>query len=262
MSKGRKSPLKDPPLRSAGQSVFESQFKLVQNRLLWPITSFMVLMILAAWEWQRYFSPSDPHPWLLTVLAGGAGVFFFYRAFSTRATLRRLKLGRDGERAVGEFLDRLRADGYQVFHDIVGDGFNVDHVLIGPAGVFTVETKTYSKPAKGPAEITFDGERIAIGNWEPDRNPVIQARAQSGWLKGLLKESTGKDFSVTPIIVFPGWFIKSDGRPARPIWVLNPKALPEYLKHQNPVLSESDVSLAAYHLSRFIRAEEARRDGN
>ncbi len=28
----------------------------------------------------------------------------------------------------------------------IGGNFNLDHVLIGPAGVFTVETKTHSKP--------------------------------------------------------------------------------------------------------------------
>ena len=168
-------------------------------------------------------------------------------------------MARDGERAVGEFLEKLRADGYQVFHDLVGDGFNLDHVLIGPAGVFTIETKTYSKPAKGKAELTFNGESIQIGLWEPERNPVIQARAQVGWSSSLLKETTGRDFPVHPVIVFPGWFVRSAGRPKKPIWVLNPKALPEYLRKQQPQLTKEEISLASYHLSRFIRVEEARR---
>jgi hypothetical protein len=173
--------------------------------------------------------------------------------------MRRLRLARDGERAVGEFLEKLRSGGYNVFHDLIGDGFNLDHVLIGPAGVFTVETKTYSKPAKGKAELTFDGERIKIGHWEPERNPVIQARAQVGWLSSLLKETTGRDFPVHPVIVFPGWFVRSAGRPKRPIWVMNPKALPEFLRKQEPKLTKEDIQLASFHLSRFIRVEEQRR---
>ena len=44
-------------------------------------------------------------------------------------------------------LEDLRAQGYAVFHDIPGDGFNVDHALIGPAGIFAIETKTRAKPA-------------------------------------------------------------------------------------------------------------------
>ena len=101
-----------------------------------------------------------------------------------------------------------------------------------------------------------DGEQVAIGGWQPDRNPVIQARAQAGWLRALLKETTGRDFPILPVIVYPGWFVKQDGRPKTPLWVLNPKALPQFLKNRETTLGQSDIKLAAYHLSRFIRAHE------
>jgi len=68
--------------------------------------------------------------------------------------------------------------------------------LIGPAGVFTIETKTWSKPVRGTATITFDGEELKCGSNKPDRDPVIQALAQSSWMRELLKESTGKTFHV------------------------------------------------------------------
>jgi len=218
-------------------------------------------MTLAIFEWVRYFSPFEPRPWLFTTALILCAAFSGKRVFEVRKKLKRLRMARDGERAVGEFLEKLRAVGYQVFHDLVGEGFNLDHVLIGPAGVYTIETKTYSKPAKGKAELTFDGEAIQIGHWEPQRNPVIQARAQVGWLRSLLKETTGRDFPVHPVIVFPGWFVRSAGRAEKPIWVLNPKALPEYLKKQQPQLTKEDIKLASYHLSRFIRVEESRRRG-
>lgn len=132
-------------------------------------------------------------------------------------------------------------------------------MLIGPAGVFTIETKTYSKPAKDKAELTFDGESIQIGLWKPQRNPIIQARAQVGWLSSLLKETTGREYPVHPVIVFPGWFIHATGKPKKPIWVLEPKALPQYLRKQEPKLTKEEISLASFHLSRFIRVEEGRR---
>jgi len=202
------------------------------------------------------FMPRAPMPWMFTAVFAATTAFFLYRVFRTRPVIRRLKQARDGERAVGQYLERLRSHGYEVFHDVIGEGFNLDHVLIGPAGVFTVETKCYSKPASGPAEITFDGEQVAIGGWHPTRNPVIQARAQAGWLRALLTETTGRDFSILPVIVYPGWFIKQDGRPKSPLWVLNPKALPQFLKNREPALGKSDIHLAAYALSRFIRAQE------
>jgi hypothetical protein len=165
----------------------------------------------------------------------------------------------NGEKAVGQFLEGVRADGYRVFHDLVGDGFNGDHALIGPRGVFTVETKTWSKPTRGEARINFDGEKITRGKFDPDRDPVIQAQAQAGWLRNLLAESTGRKYAVRPVILFPGWFVEQVPATSRRIWVLNPRQLPDFLRQESNRLSDEDVNLASFHLSRFIRASEAKR---
>jgi hypothetical protein len=259
MRSDKKSPIKSAPLRSAGQSIAEQQVNLLESVVFWPLMIWIAWVPLTVLEWIHWFWPTPPMPWVFTVLLVLATFWLALRTLRARSLMRRLRLARDGERAVGEFLQKLQKEGYQVFHDLVGDGFNLDHVLIGPAGVFTIETKTYSKPAKGKAEVTFDGERIKIGHWEPDRNPVIQARAQAGWLRSLLMETTGRDFPVHPVIVFPGWFVRSEGRPKRPIWVLNPKALPKFLQHQASRLTKEEVQQASFHLSRFIRVEEERR---
>lgn len=256
MKKATKSPLKDAPVRLPGQSLDEQRRELFEDRVVTPLIASGIFGAIAIQEWVRVFMPREPMPWIFTGLFVLAAGFFLYRVFRIRPELRRLKLGRDGERAVGQYLERLRSEGYEVFHDVLGEGFNVDHVLIGPAGVFTIETKCYAKPAKGPAEINFDGEQVAIGGWEPDRNPIIQARAQAGWLRALLRETTGRDFTILPVILYPGWFVKQNGRPNPPLWVLEPKALPGFLKHHSQALGESDVKLAAYHLSRFIRVQE------
>jgi len=56
------------------------------------------------------------------------------------------RLGFDGERFVGEELSRLIAFGYEIYHDVPFDGFNIDHVLVEPSGVYASETKTHCKP--------------------------------------------------------------------------------------------------------------------
>lgn len=140
---------------------------------------------------------------------------------------------------------------------MLGDGFNVDHVLIGPGGIFTIETKTWSKPSRGEAKVYFDGEKLRAGTLEPDRNPVIQARAQAGWMRDLLAESTARKFEVHPVILFPGWFIDSAPGSLQQVWVLNPKALVEFLAREPERLAEDDIKLASFHLSRFIRSSEA-----
>jgi len=175
--------------------------------------------------------------------------------------LKNLRQAMEGERVVGQFLERLRQDGFQVFHDVVGDGFNVDHVLIGPPGVFTVETKTWSKPASGNAQVVFDGETLKIGSFAPDRDPIVQARAQASWLKQLLLESTGRKFEARPVIVFPGWFVANSGG-FRDLWVLEPKALLSFLQQEPTRLAPEDVKLASFHLSRLIRSTERARDAH
>lgn len=51
--------------------------------------------------------------------------------------------GATGEEVVGEALDGLRGRGWFALHDVQLDQGNIDHVLIGPAGIFTIETKSH-----------------------------------------------------------------------------------------------------------------------
>ena len=251
-----RSPLKDKPLRLPGQSVEEQRRKLIEDRFEMPAFVAVVLFIIAGMEWGRSLSELPYSPELYTAMALGALSFVGWRFFRLRPQLRALRQAAEGEKAVGQFLEELRALGYKVFHDVVGDGFNVDHVVIGRAGVFAVETKTWSKPRTGEAKIAFDGTQLKVGDRQPDDRVVIQARAQAAWLRELLRATTGMAFDVRSVVLFPGWFIEQAPGSTRDIWVLNPKALPGFLRNEEAALADSDVTLAAYHLSRFIRAKE------
>jgi hypothetical protein len=196
----KSSPLKGRPLRNPGQSLDEQIQDTVYDYLVWPALFATFLVVWAAMEWFRYIRPHAPNPILYTAVALAGAIFAGYRFIKALPRLGALRLGRDGEKVVGQFLETLREQGYRIFHDVVGDGFNVDHILIGPAGIFTVETKTHSKPSGNP-QIVFDGETIRIDGFEPDRDPVVQARAQASWLRELLNESTGRRFDVRSVIV-------------------------------------------------------------
>jgi Nuclease-related domain len=252
MVRNHRSPLKDKPLRTPGQSLDEQIHETTED-LFVPLGFAAVMLLLTGFEWYRYFRPVAPSPVLYSVGAIGALLFASYRFFKTWIRLRALKLGRDGERAVGQFLDRFREKGYHVFHDIAGDGFNLDHVLIGPSGIFTIETKTHTKPFRGKSTIVFDGDRILLNGYAPDRDPVVQAKAQASWLRELLSESTGRKFDVWPMIVYPGWFVENKAPGGLSVRVLNPKMLPGFLEHEPSRLSTEEIHLASFHLSRFIR---------
>src|ERR1044071_1750103 len=160
----KRSPLKDRPLRNPGQSLDEQIQDFIYDHMLWPVLSALFFVLVAGLEWFRYLRTIPPSPGLYTVGAAAIVGFAAYRVFKGLPRLHALRQGRDGEKAVGQFLEALRERGYRVFHDVVGSGFNVDHILIGPAGAFTVETKTYSKP-NGNAQIVFDGDAIRIGSF-------------------------------------------------------------------------------------------------
>lgn len=254
-----RSPIKDKPLRSPGQSIEEQIRERFENKLGIPLVLAIFATVLAVVEWYRYFADIPPSPKLMTAIALLAIAYVTFRFFPLRRELRQLRQGADGEKAVGQFLEGLRESGYRVFHDVLGQSFNVDHVLIGPAGVFTIETKTWSKPARGEAKIVFDGVKIVAGSFEPDRDPVIQARAQASWMKEFLGESTARKFEVRSVILFPGWYVEQAPGSSRQVWVLNPKALATFLSNEPERLSEDDIKLASFHLSRFIRSSEAKR---
>lgn len=96
------------------------------------------------------FPPIIGLPTWVGMIVGGVASFGWgcvkARRLSLLLTLiRRKRLGWEGELATGEQLNRLYAQGYDVFHDIDGGGFNIDHVAVGPAGVFAIETKARVK---------------------------------------------------------------------------------------------------------------------
>lgn len=165
-----------------------------------------------------------------------------------------MKLGRDGERAVAQYLEWFRTKDFFVFHDAPQGDSNIDHVLIGTRGVYTIETKTLSKPVRGECRIVVNQEKILANGKELDRDPIAQAKAQARWLYNFLAESQFKQF-VQPVVVFPGWFVDPHDRKALGVWVLEPKALDGFIESEPEVLSHDQVRAMASALSSYIRSK-------
>lgn len=247
------SPLKAKPLRNPGDSVDEEIRRWTDDRAMEPLWFAGGFFLIAGMEWFGYLTHSPRRPLLFTAVALVAIAFAAWRVGIVRGKVQQLKLGRDGERCVGQFLERLRDGGGQVFHDIPGEGFNLDHVVISPHGLYVVETKTVSKPSP-KATITVEGDSLRVAGRVPDRNPIEQVTAAARWLARLLETSTGKRFAIRGVVVYPGWFVEQ--RSARgSVWVLEPKMLPGFIEQEEATVEPADVALASYHLSRYVRAE-------
>ena len=253
MTPKTKSPLKDKHLRYVAQSADEAIDDLLNEKLMFYWTAVVITGVLIAWEWYRYYHPYKTSPIGMSLLAAIACLFCMWRFIVHFRKLKNLKLGRNGERAVGQYLEEFRESGCRVYHDIVGDKFNVDHVVISPKGIYVIETKTYSKPSNGRANVTYDGQRILINGKEPFTDIIVQAKASTSHIKKIINDSTGKKFEPFPVVLFPGWFVQGNGNNQGKMWVLEPKAFRKFLDRQTVKLSLEDVKLASYHLSRHIR---------
>jgi len=108
----------------------------------------------------------------------GAVVLFALglRSFLHHAGLRRqAREGLAAERMTAQELNHLIGSGCQVLHDIPGEGFNLDHVVVGPRGVIMIETKSRKKPPKEKDDshykVQYDGEGLLFAG---ARRPTAQ----------------------------------------------------------------------------------------
>lgn len=170
---------------------------------------------------------------------------------------RNYQLGFDGERYVAEELSRLIAKGFEIYHDVPFDNFNVDHVLVGPQGVFAIECKAKRKPigedGRKKAEIIFDGTNLHLP-WGAEYRDIQQAYNNAETLSKWLTSAVGSRVTVSPILTLPGWFIHRKASDTR-VRVLNPNEI-FYIFDSNEVkLEPSHIKQICHHLDEQCRIE-------
>jgi len=247
----KKSPLKMPPLRNPGQSLGEQLTDLTYGKMvMWWIVAVLGI-VFAANEWLRWWLDSPPQPFVASAIAVVLVGLAVWRVARIWPEVRCVALGHRGEKVVGQCLEQLRAEGYQVFHDIPGDGYNVDHVLVGPGGVFAVETKTRTKPCGRESAVVFDGETVTVDGFAPDRDPIVQVQAAARQVREIIRRSTGLDVQVRPVVLYPGWFTRS----ARgvDVWVLNETAFPKWVHAEERSLDDAAVRQIAAGIAIHVR---------
>ncbi|MBI4260970.1 MAG: NERD domain-containing protein [Actinobacteria bacterium] len=113
--------------------------------------------------------------------------------------------GLRGEIAVAEILEDLGQYGYRALHDIDTGHGNIDHVLVGPAGVFAIETKNWSGAV-------WMKRGALVRNGREDRDATAQAVRSAMEVKRRLRRA-GLDVWVDAILVSVGAPVK--GSPLR-----------------------------------------------
>jgi hypothetical protein len=145
--------------------------------------------------------------------------------------------GATGEEQVGGLLDELAGDQWRVIHDAsLGHG-NVDHIMIGPAGVFTIETKSHPGPVRAGR---VHGATLR------------QAHAQ----RKAIEEITG--VSVEPLIVFSHAWVDRPLARRKGVRVVPARMLLGYLGKRRATLSNEEIENAHRRVAEALVDHRAR----
>lgn len=107
--------------------------------------------------------------------------------------------GAQGESLLAEMMGPLGADGYYRLDDrrIPGSEANLDHVLLGPAGVFVIDAKSWS------GRIWIDGKSLRQDHRRRDDH-LERVRVQAVGVSTIVEELMGRRVEVRPVICFTG----------------------------------------------------------
>lgn len=210
-------PFSGHPLRPPGESLrlqVDALGEKLLTRLLILGVVLFPMVIVNENAWKR----GDEATAIAALAVGTAlmlGIILW--AWQTAKEWRDYSLGFDGERAVGEELNRLMLDGCQVFHDLaLAKRGNVDHVVVAKHAVFAVETKTKRKRRPAAAgqddhRVTYTGSEL-VYPFRTDRDDLAQAKDNATALSEKLSRLTAEPVAVKPVLVLPGWYVERTGK--------------------------------------------------
>jgi hypothetical protein len=173
------------------------------------------------------------------------------KAAELRAQAALWEKGRDGERRVAEILRGLPEPAWHVLHDLqIGSrGANLDHLVVGPGGVFTINTKN-----------------VAGSVWVAERKLLINGNSRSEYLPKAVREAArvaerltaavGRPVTVAPTIVFVENRIAIKAMP-HDVTVLHAQQLVSWLLARPVSLAFPDVTMIARAASQPMTWKQA-----
>ncbi len=180
--------------------------------------------------------------WLLgaTALLGLGTLCYILRM---PAMLRAYMKGARGEEAVAAELNRLPA-GWHVFHGfMLRRGAEADHIVIGPQGVFLIETKFWS------GRIRVEHGSIRVNDKASTRSPVLQIRSLVIALADRLEKETGARENARPVICFAGRNFEQNLTRSDEVTVCNQHYLLDVLTQGPARLTEDQIAHLAMSLA-------------
>jgi hypothetical protein len=166
----------------------------------------------------------------------------------------RYRRGLIGEQKVSETLMGALGNEYSLFNDVMlkGKRGNIDHIVVGPTGIFAIETKN----PKGKI-ISYYGD-----NWEGvgKKSPSRQARINAVRIKRILAsqvESNSKRFWVQGIVAIANNEAKlTPKKPPESVEVERINELANHIKNKPKRFETREIEQIETELKNSIQAEK------
>jgi hypothetical protein len=177
--------------------------------------------------------PGAAQALLVGAAAAVAAVRLRFRVSADTAAWRR---GAAGERKTARQLRRLHRHGYVSFHDVAvpGSRTNIDHLVVGPTGLFVVDSKQY----RGRVHQTPDGLV-----WH-DHYPMTGIIQTVRWEADQVSQALAVGVPVTPLLCVHGATVAWDGLIAGGVAVVPARRLRSALGADH-LLAPADVATLA-----------------
>jgi len=159
------------------------------------------------------------------------------QALGRKTDARAWRKGARGERFTGWLFGRL-PEGWHVFNDVpIGQlGANIDHVVVGPGGTFTVNTKNRS------GKVWLAPRTLLVNGVKTDYLP--KAAREAARASDLVSGALGRTVPIRSVlaIVADDWAIK--GQPSD-VYVGSPRSVKRWFLEQATTLTQREVNEVA-----------------
>jgi len=156
----------------------------------------------------------------------------------------------DGERFVARLLDPLAKQGWGVEHDLPvrGATANLDHVVIGPPGIFAIDVRHY----RGRLRLSHDGLLWHGRTFLLPTLSTIRSKADR------LQDRIGApDVAVSPIVAVLGGMVPGGQATSMGVTVVSARRLPGLLRNLPPNLTTERAREVAAQMNQRLDAEPA-----
>jgi hypothetical protein len=186
-------------------------------------------------------------PWpagLLAAIVMPAGAWWWLR-FRPSPETQTWQRGAEGQRHVARLLEPLAKQGWGVEHDLPVRGAkgNLDHVVIGPPGIFAIDVRHYRGRLRlSPDGLLWHGRTFLLPSLSATRSKADRLQDRIG----------APDIWVSPIVAVLGGMVPGGQVTSVGVTVVPARRLPDVLRSLPPTLTTERAREVAAQMNRRL----------